>query len=62
MDKSEVEHGLKYPDHFMPCIMYKQARGSRVHQNEEKESLGNICIKKYIKIGKKKFQICSHWS
>lgn len=53
MDTSEVKYGLKYPDHCMPCIMYKQARESRVHQNEEIESLGYICIKKIHKNGKK---------
>lgn len=63
MNTSEVKHGLKYPDDCMPCVMNKQIRECRVHQNEEIESLGNICIKKYIKMVKKKFQICcSHWS
>lgn len=53
METSEVKHELKYPDHCMPYIVYKQARESRIHQNEEIESLGNVCIKKYIKIGRK---------
>lgn len=56
MDTGEVKHGLRYPDHCMPCIMYKQARESRVHQNEEIESLGNVCIKKCIKMGGKSFK------
>lgn len=57
MDTSEVKHGLKYPDHCIPCIMYKQARESRLHKNEEIESLGNVCIKKFIKMGKKKKEV-----
>lgn len=32
--------------------MYLQARESRLHQNEEIESLGNVCIKKTHKNGK----------